>query len=472
MTSTPTSRKERWSRSTTSGRVTTRTSLHPSSSGPPKSSAVSSRSCRLVPVAPSKMTTRSAQRAQVGRGSRGRAGRGGRPEGRPWAPPGYRRWPGSIRTPVRIYTRKGDDGTTGLLYGGRVSARARPGSSSTGRWTRPRPSSAWPGPRRSRAPSSTSSWSSLERDLYVLMAELATAPANRHKLQPGTSLVTEEMVAGLEGRIDGLDERVLDADRVRRAREEPPRRGARRGPHDRAPSRAGARGSPTPADADGIALVVAAYLNRLSDLVWTMARWQEGDVHHRRPRAGSTRPRRPAKRARRALKLTWLRSARCCDGLGRGRPSGRRAVALPVTAGVPTGRTRVPVAPDRPSAVDAAPAAARSRRGCASRASRPNRARRSSSRIAGRGPLGRAWSVLGARRRRSTPSRWRPGGGRLRPRRRRGRCGAARAGRSRRTPGGRRGGGRRGCGPGRLPLRRAYRSRPIGPGSMAAWSWA
>jgi cob(I)alamin adenosyltransferase len=25
--------------------------------------------------------------------------------------------------------------------------------------------------------------------------------------------------------------------------------------------------------------LVVAYLNRLSDLVWTMARWQEGDEH-------------------------------------------------------------------------------------------------------------------------------------------------------------------------------------------------
>ena len=27
----------------------------------------------------------------------------------------------AILAPVRIYTKKGDDGTTGLLYGGRIS---------------------------------------------------------------------------------------------------------------------------------------------------------------------------------------------------------------------------------------------------------------------------------------------------------------------------------------------------------------
>ena len=34
----------------------------------------------------------------------------------------------------------------------------------------------------------------LERDLCVLMAEVATAAGNRRKLVPGTSLVTAEMV--------------------------------------------------------------------------------------------------------------------------------------------------------------------------------------------------------------------------------------------------------------------------------------
>src|SRR5438552_8101225 len=58
-TSTPTSKNERCRSSMTSGLVSTRTSLQPSIDMPPKSSAVSSRSWRLVPVAPSKTTTRS-----------------------------------------------------------------------------------------------------------------------------------------------------------------------------------------------------------------------------------------------------------------------------------------------------------------------------------------------------------------------------------------------------------------------------
>ena len=57
------------------------------------------------------------------------------------------------------------------------------------------------------AGSSTRLLVAVERDLWVLMAEVATAPANRQKLVAGTSLVTPEMVAALEDHIDELNER-------------------------------------------------------------------------------------------------------------------------------------------------------------------------------------------------------------------------------------------------------------------------
>jgi cob(I)alamin adenosyltransferase len=44
----------------------------------------------------------------------------------------------------------------------------------------------------------------LEKDLWVLMADLATDVENRHKLTPGMSQVTEEMVVALEPIIDDL----------------------------------------------------------------------------------------------------------------------------------------------------------------------------------------------------------------------------------------------------------------------------
>ena len=47
----------------------------------------------------------------------------------------------------------------------------------------------------------------VERDLYVLMAELATLPENRHKLVAGVSLVTAEMVDEIGRRTDDLSGR-------------------------------------------------------------------------------------------------------------------------------------------------------------------------------------------------------------------------------------------------------------------------
>ena len=41
-----------------------------------------------------------------------------------------------------------------------------------------------------------------QRELFVVAAELATAPANRHKLEDGASRVTAEMVGVLESEID------------------------------------------------------------------------------------------------------------------------------------------------------------------------------------------------------------------------------------------------------------------------------
>lgn len=172
----------------------------------------------------------------------------------------------------RIYTKTGDDGTTGLLYGGRVRkdsrqielngvideaqaaigvarAQSEPGSEVNLRLT------------------------SLARDLYVLMAEVATAPDNRRKLTAGSSLVTADMVLELESGIDDLLTRfempsdftvpgenrlsaALDLARtiVRRA--------------ERLAVTEPVEGS-----------YVQAYLNRLSDLLWAMARWTEGPDH-------------------------------------------------------------------------------------------------------------------------------------------------------------------------------------------------
>jgi cob(I)alamin adenosyltransferase len=173
---------------------------------------------------------------------------------------------------VRIYTRKGDDGTTGLLFGGRVSKN----SSRIETNGAVDEAQAALGLARSEAePGSELDvlLVGLERDLYVLMAEVATAPENRHKLVPGTTLVTAAMVDALEAHIDGLS-----------ARTEMPTEFVIPGANRRAATLDVARTAVRRAERLAVSeplegSLVTTYLNRLSDLVWTIARWQEGDEH-------------------------------------------------------------------------------------------------------------------------------------------------------------------------------------------------
>ena len=111
----------------------------------------------------------------------------------------------------------------------------------------------------------------LERDLYVLMAEVATLPENRDKLSSGVTLVSEQMVENLEGHIDRLTETfamptefVVPGQNLVAASLDVARTTVRRA--ERLAVAAGFEDS-----------WVIPYLNRLSDLVWTMARWQEGE---------------------------------------------------------------------------------------------------------------------------------------------------------------------------------------------------
>ncbi len=173
---------------------------------------------------------------------------------------------------VKIYTRKGDDGTTGLLYGGRV-AKSSAAIEVNGAVDE---AQAVLGLARAEAEPGSELDDlllELERDLWVLMAELATAPENRHKLSAGASLVTSEMVGALEARIDALDERfemptefvMPGQNRVSAALDVA-----------RTVVRRAERGF-TAASAATPESHVGPYLNRLSDLLWTMARWQEGE---------------------------------------------------------------------------------------------------------------------------------------------------------------------------------------------------
>lgn len=170
---------------------------------------------------------------------------------------------------MKVYTRKGDDGTTGLLYGGRVRKDA-PGPSAYGEVDEAQAAIGVARAHAERGGDLDELLVRVERDLWVLMADLATDGANRDKLSPGVSLVTEDMVTSLETTIDEVSERFeLPAEFVVPGQEplsaflDLARTVVRRA--ERHCVGAAAEGSH-----------VVAYLNRLSDLLWTLARWQEG----------------------------------------------------------------------------------------------------------------------------------------------------------------------------------------------------
>jgi cob(I)alamin adenosyltransferase len=109
---------------------------------------------------------------------------------------------------VKIYTRKGDDGSTGLWYGGRVpKSDARPeayGSVDEA-------ASALGVARAACGEGDEEIYADvlrMQNELFVAGAELATAPEAAGRLQPGISKVTPEMVGELEGVIDRYMDRV------------------------------------------------------------------------------------------------------------------------------------------------------------------------------------------------------------------------------------------------------------------------
>lgn len=167
---------------------------------------------------------------------------------------------------MKVYTKKGDDGTTGLFYGGRVSKDSELPTA----YGSVDEAQAVIGLARAHASAELDEvLVVILRDLWVLMAELATRPDNRGKLQPGVSTVTEGMVEHLELQIDALDERfepptefVVPGGNVTSAWLDLARTVVRRAERHSLPAAA----PPS---------LVVPYLNRLSDLLWTMARWHD-----------------------------------------------------------------------------------------------------------------------------------------------------------------------------------------------------
>jgi len=172
----------------------------------------------------------------------------------------------------RIYTKTGDDGTTGLLYGGRVPKD----DAATEAYGTTDEAVAVLGQARASADGIVAEEIlALQRELFVVGADLATNPAERAKLQPGVSLVTAQMTERLERRIDDLvAERAL------------PRAFIVPGANAASAALDLARSVIRRAERNVVAMEregrdvnpeVRRYLNRLSDLVFVLARRQAGE---------------------------------------------------------------------------------------------------------------------------------------------------------------------------------------------------
>jgi cob(I)alamin adenosyltransferase len=176
---------------------------------------------------------------------------------------------------VKIYTKKGDDGTTSLWYGGRV-AKSDPRTEAYGAIDEA--GSALGVARAMCGPDDAEISADLLRvqsELFVAGAELATAPEAADRLEDGVSRITAAMVDELDRLIDRYMDRV----------ELPPKFVIPGGTPlsaqldlARATLRRAERRTVSLREAEGLASdAVLRYLNRASDLVYAIARFADVD---------------------------------------------------------------------------------------------------------------------------------------------------------------------------------------------------
>jgi cob(I)alamin adenosyltransferase len=173
---------------------------------------------------------------------------------------------------LKIYTKTGDDGTTGLLFGGRVRKDSAV-MQINGAVDEAQAAMGMARAESDRGSELDEVLTALERDLYVLMSEIATDPANRRKLVAGKTQVTDEMVGALEAQIDRLiDEVEMPTEFVVP--------GANRASAALDLARTVVRRAERLVVSSPIeGSLVGQYLNRLSDLLWALARRCEGSEH-------------------------------------------------------------------------------------------------------------------------------------------------------------------------------------------------
>ena len=170
---------------------------------------------------------------------------------------------------MKIYTKKGDKGKTSLLFGKKVSKNDI-APEAYGSVDELVAALGLVRCEENLPPATKELILRIQRDLFIVGAELATDEANRKKLEKGKSLVTEDMIIKLEKDIDYLTEKngvpeyfvVPGENRI-----------AAKLDWCRVVSRRAERRTVSWNEVNQIEdSQVITYLNRLSDLLWMLAR--------------------------------------------------------------------------------------------------------------------------------------------------------------------------------------------------------
>ncbi len=176
---------------------------------------------------------------------------------------------------VKIYTKKGDDGTTSLWYGGRVPKH----HGRTDAYGTLDEACSQLGLARALCGAEQEELARdilrLQDDIFIAGAELATAPEASERLEDGVSRTTEEMVAELERLIDRyMDEVELPPQFVIPGGN---RLSAQLDVARTVIRRAERRISELNEAGELAGETVIHFVNRASDLAYAMARWADVD---------------------------------------------------------------------------------------------------------------------------------------------------------------------------------------------------
>lgn len=180
---------------------------------------------------------------------------------------------------VKIYTKKGDDGTTSLWYGGRVP-KDSPRTEAYGSLDEACSSlgvarALCTEGAQGGSPELAADILRLQDDLFVAGAELATAPEAAGRLEDGISRVTDAMVAEAEALIDRYMSEVtlppkfvIPGGNLLSAQLDVARTAIRR---------AERRIATLAEEGELASETVIHFVNRASDLAYAMARWADVD---------------------------------------------------------------------------------------------------------------------------------------------------------------------------------------------------